>query len=180
LFTGPHRIDFPKTNTFLILEFEGQFHFIQKDEVIEWNKSENDLFECAIQNLPEDEIEVKEYEFVEKFTVYIFFSGDFSASLMLDLRNRANYTIGKFGTLIAIPTKGTAYAHPIEDSEILELIRILQPTIEKIYNEDPGNVTTNFYWCYDDNIQIFPTEQSDNGLLISLPKDLIKLINETG
>lgn len=174
-----HRIDFPKINTFLILEFEGQFHFIHKDEIVEWNKSENDLFECAIQNLPEDEIEAKEYEFVEKFTVYIFFSGDYSASLMLDLRNRANYAIGKFGTLIAIPTKGTAYVHPIENSDILELIVILQPTIEIIYNEDPGNITTNFYWYYDNKMQILPTEQSENGLLISLPKDLIKLINET-
>jgi len=174
-----NRIDFPKTNTFLILEFEGKLYFVRKDEIIEWDKTENDLFECAIQNLPEDEIEVKEYEFGEKFTVFIFFSGDYSASLMLDLKNRADYTIGKFGTLIAIPTKGTAYAHPIDTSNILELIEILDPTIEKFYNEDPGNVTTNFYWYYDDKIQIFPTEQSENGILISLPKDLINLINET-
>ena len=27
------RIDFPKTNTFLILEFEEQFHYIRKDEI---------------------------------------------------------------------------------------------------------------------------------------------------
>jgi hypothetical protein len=174
-----HRIDFPKTNTFLILEFEEQFHFVRKDEIIDWNKTENDLFECAIQNLPENEIEAKEYEFEEKFTVFIFFSGDYSASLMLDLKNRANYTIGIFGTLIAIPTKGTAYAHPIANGDILELIKILDPTIEKFYNEDPGNVTTNFYWYYNDKIQIFPLEQSENGLLISLPKDLINLINET-
>lgn len=174
-----HRIDFPKTNTFLILEFEDQFHFIRKDEINEWNKTENNLFEIAIQNLPENEIEAKEYEFGEKFTVFIFFSGDFSASLMLDLKNRADYAIGKFGTLIAIPTKGIAYTHPIENGDILELVKILDPTIEKFYNEDPGNITTNFYWYYDDKFQIFPTEQSENGLLISLPKDLIKQINKT-
>ncbi len=173
-----HRIDFPKTYTFLILEFEGQFHYVRKDEIREWNKTENDLFEIAIQNLPENEIEAKEYEFSEKFTVFIFLSGDFSASLMLDLKNRADYTIGKLGTLIAIPTKGTAYAHPIDNGDILELIELLDPTIEKIYNEDPGNITTNFYWYFKDKIQIFPTEQSENGLLISLPTDLIKQINE--
>lgn len=173
-----HRTDFPKTNTFLILEFEGQFHYVRKDQINEWNKLENDLFEIAIQNLPENEIEVKEYEFGEKFTVFIFFSGDFSASSMLDLKNRADYSLGKYGTLIAIPTKGTAYAHPIENGELLELIEILDPTIEKFYNEDPGNVTTNFYWYYNDEIQIFPTEQSENGLFISMPKDLIKLLNK--
>ncbi len=173
-----HRTDFPKTNTFLILEFEGQFHYVRKDQINDWNKLENDLFEIAIQNLPENEIEVKEYEFGEKFTVFIFFSGDFSASLMLDLKNRADYSIGKFGTLIAIPTKGTAYAHPIENGELSELIEILDPTIEKFYNVDPGNVTTNFYWYYNDEIQIFPTEQSEKGLFISMPKDLIKLLNE--
>lgn len=174
-----HRIDFPKTNTFLVLEFEGLFHFIRKDEIIEWNKTENYLFECAIQNLPEDRIEVDEYEFGEKYIVFMFFSGDFSASLMLDLKKRADYTIGKFGTLIAIPTKGTACAHPIENGDILELIENLNPTIENFYNEDPGSITTNFYWYFNDKIEIFPIEQSEKRLLISLPKDLIKLLNET-
>lgn len=173
-----HRVDFPKTNTFLILEFEEQFHYVRKDEIIEWEKLEDELFEIAIENLPENKVEVKEYQFGEKYTVFIFFSGDFSASLMLDLENRADYSIGKFGTLIAIPTKGTAYAHPIENGELLGLIEILDPTIEQFYNEDPGNITTNFYWYHNDEIQIFPTEQSEKGLLISMPKDLIKLLNE--
>lgn len=172
-----HRIDFPKTNTFLILEFEEKFHYVRKDNIIEWNKSYNELFEIAIQNIPEDEIKAKEYIFGEKFTVFIFLSGDFSASLMLDLKNRAEYSIGIFGTLIAIPAKGTAYAHPIENGEILELVKILDPIVEKFYNEDPGNITTNFYWYFNNQFQIFPTKQSDKELIISMPKDLIKLIN---
>ena len=172
-----HRTDLPKTHTFLILEFEEKFFYVIKDEIIEWNKAENELFEIAIENIPDDEIEAKEYEFGEKFPVFIFFSGDFSASLVLDLKNRADYAIGRFGALIAIPTKGTAYAHPIENNEILELIEILHPTIEKFYNEDPGNITTNFYWYYNDKFQIFPNGQDENGFFVRLPEDLKILVN---
>ncbi|MES2765532.1 MAG: hypothetical protein V4642_06685 [Bacteroidota bacterium] len=173
-----HRIDLPQTHTFLIIEFEGLFHYVRRDDITEWNKTENDLFKIAIENIPEEEIEVKEYEFAEKFTVFIFFSGDFAASLMLDLENRADFTIGEFGTLIAIPTKGTAYAHPIESDNITELIQELDPTIEKFYNEDPGNITTNFYWLYNGKFQIFPSENQANQTIIRLPQDLINLLNK--
>ena len=174
-----HRIDFPKTYTLLILEFEGKFHFIRRDEIGEWEKSESELFEIAIRNLPLDEIEAKEYEFGDKFTVFIFFSGDFSSSMMLDLKNQAEYCIGKYGTLLALPSKGTAFAHPIENGEILDLIEILNPLVQKFYNEDPGNVSTNYYWYYQDQIQIFPTEKTDKSMLIKLPLDLAHLLENS-
>jgi hypothetical protein len=170
-----HRIDFPKTKTFLVLEFEEQFRYIRREDIIEWAKPEEELFEIGISNIPAEEIEIKEYLFSDKFTVYIFFSGDYSSAFLLDIKNNADYAIGAYGALITIPTKGTAYAHPIESSDILDLIEQLYPTIEQFYNEDPGSITTNFYWYFNDKFMIFPIGQDDNGAYIKLPDELARL-----
>lgn len=172
-----YRTDFPNTKTFLVIEFEAQFKYLKQEDIAEWNKTNEVLFDIAISNIPSQEVEAKEYQYCDKFTVYIFFSGDYSSALMLDLKNSADFSIGTYGSLIAIPTKGTAFTHPIETSDILELVVALNPSIEQFYNEDPGNITTNFYWFYNDNIQVFPLGKDRNGNFIRLPDDLIKLLN---
>ncbi|MFD2909148.1 hypothetical protein ACFSX9_10410 [Flavobacterium ardleyense] len=173
-----HRVDFPKTNTFLVLEFEEQFAYVKKEDIVEWGKTENELIEIGIANTPENEIEVEEHE-IATCKVFIFTSGDFAASLMLDIENRIPYTIGKYGTLIAIPSKKIAYAHPIEENNILDLIQIINPELLDYYNEDPGNVSTNYYWYYDEKIEVFPIKEDENGQLIRLPENLNKLFGNS-
>lgn len=173
-----HRIDFPKTITLLVIEFENQFRYILRNEIEEWGKTEEELFKIGIANIPAGEIEIKEYLFSDKFTVYIFFSGDYSSAFLLDLENNADYSIGTFGSLLAIPTKGTAYTHPIESNDILDLIQTLYPTIQEFYNEDPGSITTNFYWYYNNKIEIFPIEEDENGAMIKIPYNLVNLFKK--
>ncbi|MFD2938502.1 hypothetical protein [Flavobacterium notoginsengisoli] len=170
-----HRIDFPDTNTFLVLEFEEQFHYILKDEILEWEKTENELFETALENIPQDEIEIKVYEFAEKFKVFSFTSGDYSSSFMINLKNKADYVIGNFGSLVAIPTKGTALVYPIETNNILELIEVIDPTIEKFYNEDPGNITQNYYWFHNNKFRLFSTGTDEDKKFIKLPEALSEM-----
>lgn len=166
-----YRIDFPFTKSFLIFEFDNKFTYIKHTDIVEWNKSIETLFEVAISNTPSDEITIEEYEFANKFDVFLFLSGDYSATLTLDLKNRADFGIGTYGSLIAIPTKGTAYVHPIETDDILELIEAIDSSVSTFFNEDPGNITTNYYWGYNDNFQVFPKEND----VISLPNDLKRL-----
>lgn len=169
------RCDFPETNTFLVLEFEEQFRYVTKKDIVEWGVAEDELFSIGVANTPDEEIETKQYRYCEKFPVYIFFSGDYSSSLMLDLAARAEYAVGTYGSLIAIPTKGTAFVHPIESGDIMELVETLSPAVTKFYNEDPGSITTNFYWLYGENIEMFPIGRDDTGAYIRLPPALMEI-----
>ena len=173
------RIDFPKTNTFLILEFEGQFHYVRKDESLEWEQTDEELFEIAISNIPTNEIETKIYHLQEKFKIYTFFSGHYRASYILSFKKDPDYIKGKFGTLISIPTKGTALACPIENEDILQLIKAINPDKEKFYHEDPGNITLNYYWLYNNEFHVFPTEkvkENSDEITIKLPEKLLDLL----
>lgn len=171
-----HRIDFPETFTFLVIEFEDQFGFVRRENINEWEKSEEELFEIAIRNTPDEEIDIKECVYGDQFTVYTFFSSDYSAALMLDLQNRADFSIGTYGSLVAIPTKGSAFTHPIETGNIMKLVETLYPIVEQFFNEDPGCINTNFYWFYENSFEVFPLEQDENGTFITMPEELSSLI----
>jgi len=173
-----HRTDFPHTKTFLVLEFEGQFKYLREEDITEWGKPAEELFEIAISNIPGEEVEVKEYKYCDKFPVFIFFSGDFSAASILDLENKAEFAIGSYGSLIAIPSKGTAFAHPIETGDIMELVEKLNPIVDQFHKADPGNITNHFYWYYNGQIEIFPVNQEGTRYFIQLPDDLIKIFRE--
>jgi len=174
-----HRLDFPNLVTFLIFDFEEQFHYIRKENTSLWQVDEIDLFEIALENLANEEIEAKQYTFGDKFMVYILFSGDFSAPFTLLIDKYLEFSIGKYGTLLAIPTKGTVFLHPIETNDILDLTEILHLEIEKFYYEDPGNISLDFYWFYNGQFDIFKKEYHDNHqVTITLPKKLAELYNE--
>jgi len=173
------RCDFPETNTFLVLEYEQQFRYVTKENIAEWGKSPDELFDIALSNTPGDEVEVKECIFADKFTVYMFLSGDYSPSLLLNVMVAGgDFGRGAYGAMIAIPAKGAAFIHPIESGEILELVKILAPTVDKFYNEDPGSITTNFYWLYGDKIEKFPTGEDGNGYYVRLPQPLLEIFRE--
>jgi hypothetical protein len=168
------RIDFPGTFTFLIFDFQEQFRYITSDRASEWGKAEEELFEIALQNIAKEEVEVSEYQFAERFNVFSFFSGDFSVSYLIDFEGLAD------GSMVAIPTKGSAFVHPIETTDVLELAATLYSTIEKFYAEDPSPITTMLYWYYEGQFKAFKYEVKDEDkLTISLPHELQQLFEST-
>jgi hypothetical protein len=174
------RIDFPGTFTFLIFDFQEQFRYITSDRASEWGKAEEELFEIALQNIAKEEVEVSEYQFAERFNVFSFFSGDFSVSYLIDFEGLADDFKGHYGSMVAIPTKGSAFVHPIETTDVLELAATLYSTIEKFYAEDPSPITTMLYWYYEGQFKAFKYEVKDEDkLTISLPHELQQLFEST-
>ncbi len=174
------RHDYPNLFTFLVFDFEEQFHYIRKDKAEEWQVAYEELFKIALDNISKEEIDIKEYLFGDKFTVYILFNGDFSASYTILIEDKLDFAIGTYGSLLAIPTKGTAFIHPIETKDVLDLIEILHNTIDKFYNEDPGNISTDFYWYYKGTFDTFDKIfNDDKTITIKMPDRLNEMYNES-
>ena len=124
-----YRTDYPELGTFLVFDYGEKFTYLRKDKAKEWQREDEDLFEVALNNIANESIEIREHTFGGKFIVYVLLSGDFSASYTLLIRQLIDFSIGRFGSIIAIPTKGTAFIHPIESNDIMELIPILYPEL---------------------------------------------------
>lgn len=171
--------NYPSLLTFLILDFEDQFHYVKRNEFHLWETDELELFEIAKENIRKEEIEIKQYNYEDKYDVFVLLNGDFSASYTLLVEQELDFAIGQFGTLVALPTKGTAFLYPIEKDDVLDVIVTIYPTIEQFFNEDPGNITLDFYWYFNGQYQIFQKEPNDDGTItINSPKKLTELLNE--
>lgn len=168
----------PYLLTFLVLDFEDQFHYVNSNEVKAWEVSTQKLFEIALSNVSNEKIDIKEYIFSDKYTVFALFSGDFSASYCLLLEEHLEFAIGDFGTLLSLPTKGSTFLYPINGGNVLDVVATIYPTIEKFFNEDPGNLTLDFYWFYMGQFQLFEkTQNKDGTVTINIPKELKKLLS---
>lgn len=169
---------FPQVLTFLVLDFEEQFHYVERTKVIQWEAVEKELFEIALSNIRQEEIEIKQITFDDKYEVFALFSGDFSASYTLLIEQELDFAIGKFGSLVALPTKGSAFLYPIDTDNVLDVIVTTYPTIEQFFNEDPGNITLDYYWYYQGQFEIFgKTANEDGTVTIHNPNELTKLFN---
>jgi hypothetical protein len=174
------KVDFPETYSLLTIELNGRFLFLTEANIKQWNKSIGELYKIAIENTPYDEINIiqikMEFDTAEDYLmVYYFASGDFSAAAMLDLNNGFDTGVGKFGSLVTIPSKGKAYCHPINGGNILRLTKLLSQLAEKQHAEDPGEINLNFYWIYKDKIEKIQTKpESETGY--KLPDKLRDLL----
>jgi uncharacterized protein YtpQ (UPF0354 family) len=117
-----HQMHLPETYTFLILDFNEQFHFVRRENILQWSKNENELFEIGLANISNESIDIKESKLEGKYPLYTFFNGDFSASFIIQLERNASFAIGTYGSIVAVPTKGSAFIHPIENNQVMAVI----------------------------------------------------------
>lgn len=169
---------FPGTCSLLVFDYEDKFMYLKEEDIAEWGQSKQTLFDEALNNIADEQITVNKVEHGEGIEVFLFFSGDFSASFVADFDRNVSSINGTFGSLVAIPTKGTAFVSPLNDKNVSRRMElVLQPAI-KFFNEDPGNITTSLYWYYNGQFELFPETNTKEGQVsISVPENLMLLLN---
>lgn len=172
-----YRKDIPCTSSFLILDYDERFHFLMEKDIQEWNISKTELFEIALANIGIEEIDIQENLWADKFDLFSFFSGDFSASFMLELAKNAPFAIGTFGAVVAIPTKGSAFTHPLNENTAIAFIGSFDDTFTTFHKEDEIPVSNQYYWFYKGAFEIFPTVKKEKKTYIEIPRNLVKLLD---
>lgn len=171
-----HRIDIPETSSFLILDYDERFHFLMEKDIQEWNIPKNELFEIALANISIEKIDIQEVLWADKFELFSFFSGDFSASFMLEIGKNAPFSIGKYGAIVAIPTKGSAFVHPLDENTVLAFIHVFEKTFHSFYTEDEVPISNDYYWFYKDKFTAFKIAKENERHTLCLPDSLEKLL----
>lgn len=174
------RTDFPGTRTVLVFDYENQFRYLKGEEIVEWRLSPAILFEEALNNVALEEVNINKMTHEDGWDFYSFFSGDFSASRMIELERYFDFTVGPFGSLVAIPTKGSTFVAPLTDNRVTARIEVIAPLVAQFFEQDPGNITNNFYWVYQGMIESFPTQSNGDGYVtVKLPPSLVRLLDST-
>ncbi len=174
------RVDFPGTCTVLVMDYDNQFRYLRKEDIAEWEATEEEIFSVALENIGQEEVTINKVDHEGAIEMFVFLSGDFSAAQMIDLGKNAGFAIGKYGSIVAIPTKGTAFATPIDDDNVVGRLEVLADPVYKFFTEDPGNITLSIYWFYAGEIKQFVEKPSNREgyVTIGIPEELQALINE--
>jgi hypothetical protein len=171
--------NYPNLLTFLVFDFEEQFHYVNRKQAQLWKTDEFELFEIAIANVRKETIEIKQYIYHDTCKVFVLLEDNFSASYTLLIDSELDFAIGRLGTLVAVPTKGTAFLYPIENNDVMHVIETIYPTIEETFTEDTGAISPGFYWYYKGQYHLFEREWNEDGTItITTPKPLLKLVND--
>ena len=171
-----HQLDIPNTSSFLILDYDERFHFLMEEDIQEWNISKKELFEIGFANISLEEIDIQETLWENKFELYSFFSGDFSASFVLELAKNASFAIGNYGAVVAMPTKGSAFVHPLNGKTASGFINAFDETFVTFHREDEVPISKNYYWYYNREFRIIEIQKKDNSIKIKLPRKLRLLL----
>jgi hypothetical protein len=173
------RVDFEDTKTTLVFDLPDKFRPVEMAEFENWKVSLDSVFAIAQQNVNKQDIQIYKQDYENGFELFAFYSGDYSASYLIDLKNNADFVIGKYGSLVAIPTKGSGFAHPINCNDISLVIGDIHDMIIKFYDEDPGQISVNYYWYYNDKFCKFPITIEEKGFRnYHMPLELEKILKE--
>jgi hypothetical protein len=99
---------------------------------------------------------------------------------MIELEKYFDFSMGQFGALVAIPTKGSTFVSPLTDNRVTARIEVIAPLVAQFFEQDPGNITNDFYWVYQGVIESFPTQSTGDGFVtVKLPQSLVRLLDST-
>lgn len=171
-----YRQDFPDTYTFLVVDFEEALHYVRRSEIGDWDVSDTYLFNLALDNVAREELTVTAYELPGPLTVFSLFHNDFAVAAAIDLRRNAEDSIGPYGAVVSIPSKGTVFVHPIEADTVMEYIVASHEMIHDFYTQEVYSVTERYYWFYEGRYEPFPLRVEGNNAYLSYPSGLAKLL----
>ena len=197
-----HKIIFPGTCSVLVFDYDNKFAYLYHEMVKEWGKTIDELFAEALDNISNEEInwiglnlktgegdgeeegseETEEGTLdVEKQDAFLFVNPDFGAPAVCLMEQKASFAIGRFGSIVAIPCKRYGVMMPIKDGGDFERVSPLSIIVAKLFNGQPGNITADLYWYYEEQFHLMEETQSadkEGYLAITLPQALIQLLKE--
>ena len=173
------RQDLAGTYSVLSLDLPSKFQVILKSEIDHWPIDEATLFEIALENINRQSVETA-HGYWEETEILAVISNEYAAIKLLDIESNFSESIGTHGALIAAPTKGTAFIHPIRtlNTGLKEAMNLVIKQSNLIYESDPGPITRNLYWFYEGNFHPFILSITDEALTYQMPPDLERYLQD--
>lgn len=165
----------PEMYAALAIDLPEQFHILQKDEIAHWDIDKDELFWTAYANLSDrvEQIKVGSRE-MDGVNMITLFDRDYSAAYVVDFANSCGEWVGRMGSIVAIPAKGSVFIHPIQDSSAFNgAFGKMAELTNKFFREDPGPLTNNVYWFHHNRFELFPKVMEGHSLTYNIPNRLL-------
>jgi hypothetical protein len=162
----------------IVFDFPHSISNIRPEQIKNWGKTENELFEIGIQNVKDKYSHTITKENFGVFDIW-FVNSDhfFTPNIVYDIENLKELA-GSNGLLIGIPHRHSAIIYPIENLEVVKAINGVFPAIYNMNIEGPGSLSDKVFWYFDGIFTEIPYKMEDEKLQIFPPEKFLKLLNE--
>jgi len=178
------RTDLEGTYSLLVLDLPSTFATVQKEIFELWDKSIEEVFEIAQNNVNKQEFtEATELFDINGKEVEAHFieNENYGASLALDLMKNAPEFVGEWGSVIAFPNKGIVNICKISKDKPVDFVLFIQkfrPAVIQFFNQHPQPISTDFYWYYNNQFTKINIVDNNGELNVIAPFGLTELMSE--
>lgn len=151
---------------------------IKPQQAEKWGETDDDLFTWGVTNMKRKyPIEVIQQSF-GGFDIWIASADHFySANIILD-HTQMEELSGPHGSLVGIPHRHAALIYPIKNLKVTEAVSPIIQTVNGMYNEGPGSISTGLYWYKNKDLTEIPYNIEEGKLQIIPPDAFVEMLND--
>ena len=165
----------PELYAALALELPGQFHILQRSEIRHWGIDDDELLWTAYANLADqrEKIKVVEQEGAG-FSLITLLDKDYAAAFAIDFGNHCSEWVGRMGSMVALPSKGSVFIYPVRDPATFNTaFTKMAELVNRYFHEGPSPLSNDLYWFHHNRFEHFPKAMEGHTLTYSIPNRLL-------
>ncbi|MFN9993918.1 MAG: hypothetical protein ACK54H_11280 [Phycisphaerales bacterium] len=172
------REDIPGLITTLALNMGDHIRSVRPDEAAKWDRSEDTLFETAVDNAEAGtQVNIESVDDENPDGVRVISAESVLVCARALRFDRFTDLIGEFGSIISIPVRHVILAAPLRDPAALsDILGILVPVTLQTEAAGPGSVSKRVYWRHEGVWREIGYELKGNRLEVVPPKELSDLL----
>ncbi|MEO0895210.1 MAG: hypothetical protein AAFY71_02240 [Bacteroidota bacterium] len=176
-----YRKDLEGTVSMLMLDLPSVFTTVDKSQTENWNKTDAELFARAEENLGKIPVVKTHYKIPfegDSLSLYAIEEENYASSYALDLKHNSKEFIGEFGSVVAIPTRGTALIFKINRGDMVSyqnFITQYSKLVKDLYYDQPHPVSPYFFWYHEGRFTKIKVDSKDGLITVNPPEDLLDL-----
>jgi hypothetical protein len=171
------RTDLEGTRTVLMVDLNTAVESVSPAMAQYWGKSRAELFDIALRNTAEQTaVATRQEKTADGARFLIMESDELNASSHVLILNQHPGAIGRYGSIVAIPTRHQVVCHPINDETVAAATQAMAPVVDKLNERGPGATSRNLYWYHDGIFQPLRTTNQGGEAVVQIPTKLSNLL----
>lgn len=152
---------------------------VNNEKLKKWNKNIDELVEVGRENIKTKYYSEISEEVIEGTAIILLLSDNFFVTnKILDIEITPKY-IGKYGSIIGIPTRNIMVIHPINDiNKTVPDISTLISIVHNASQKEPGKISEKLFWYKDGKYKEVPYKIEKDQVQFLPPEDFIDMMNE--
>jgi hypothetical protein len=174
-----YREDLEGTITVLVYDMPNAIRSVNPKQVDAWQKSRDELFALGLKNVrAKSHVEITEVDGGYGLKILALSSDQdfFVASHVLFLEQHPQ-CIGRYGTIVGIPTSHILMCYPIENADVAGVMKTLIPTVNRLSVNGPGSISGYLYWRHDGRYTHLPYKLTNKAVTFEPPDEFVDLLN---